>query len=65
MVVYGEYLFLENFITGLLLLYLTARLVTPGRGPVQITPHQSPRPWKSSDRQMAATDHEVRKSSGR
>ena len=30
MVVYGEYLFLENFITGLLLLYLTARLVTPG-----------------------------------
>ena len=73
MVDYGEYLFLENFITGLLLLYLTARLVMPGRGPVQITPHQSLRPRKngrldaighevrqSSDRQMAATDHEVR-----
>lgn len=29
MVIYGEYLFLENFITGLLLLYLTARLAGP------------------------------------
>ena len=73
MVVYGEYMFLENFITGLLLLYLTARLVMPGRGPVQITPHQSPRQRQNgrldaighevrqrSGRQMAATDHEVR-----
>ena len=60
MVVYGEYLFLENFITGLLLLYLTARLVMPGRGPVQIMQHQSPRPRQRSGRKMAATDHEVR-----
>ena len=58
MVVYGEYLFLENFITGLLLLYLTARLVMPGRGPVQIMQHQSPR--QHSDRQIAAIAHEVR-----
>ena len=27
MVIYGEYLFLENFITGMLLLILTAKLL--------------------------------------
>ncbi|MDY3238517.1 MAG: sigma-E processing peptidase SpoIIGA, partial [Anaerovoracaceae bacterium] len=62
MVVYGEYLFLENFITGLLLLYLTARLVMPGRGPVQIMQHQSPRQRQNG--RIDAIGHEVRQRSG-
>ena len=45
MVVYGEYLFLENFITGLLLLYLTARLVMPGQARGMDVLRQKPAAW--------------------
>lgn len=70
MVVYGEYLFLENFITGLLLLYLTARLVTPGQAwRMRVPGHLLGWAWsmrKSADRQTACNpaDRQKHRESG-